>query len=113
MYGQKYGQNNQPLSKSKMGNAFFAGQGAEAEVEQKRRRVERQEAGEYADMNWSGYKEAVRKEKDGLASRTSLDQRISILQRSVKDPQALYCSHLAKSLAMRGDLEPAKFLFVL
>ena len=52
----------------------------------------------------------MRKEKDSLASQTSLDQRISILQRSVKeDSQALYCSHLAKSLAMRGDLEPAKF----
>ena len=96
-----------PLSNKKMKYADRNGELEKAKAEQEKRKNMRKDFGEKAETHWEQYLEVVK--ANGLNDRSSLDLRINLLMQSVKkDPQALYLSHLFKTLVFNGDFELAK-----
>ena len=62
------------------------------------------------ERDWKDYLFAVRQSPRGLGERLNLDYRIELLESSVSnDRQALYISHLAKTLALKGDEQEAMY----
>ena len=62
------------------------------------------------DWNWNDYLFAVRESPRGLKERLNLDYRIELLESLVSnDRQALYISHLAKTLALKGEEQEAMY----
>ena len=62
------------------------------------------------ERDWKDYLFAVRQSPRGLKERLNLDYRIELLESSVSnDRQALYISHLAKTLALKGEEQEAMY----
>ena len=69
----------------------------------------RRVASDYANVNWQKYVEEVQKKPEGLKSQESLAMRILTPKKSAgKDSQIVVLGHLAKALAMNGNLEEAE-----
>ena len=62
------------------------------------------------ERDWKDYLFAVRQSPRGLKERLNLDYRIELLESLVSnDRQALYISHLAKTLALKGEEQEAMY----
>ena len=95
------------LTKKQMKNAYYNGDLKMAKARQSKNRNGRKICGKKAETHWNQYLEVVKAK--GLNDRSSLDLRINLLMESVEeDPQALYLSHLFKTLVFNGDFELAK-----
>ena len=98
-----------PLSKRQLDRAAKNGQKEEAQAEQRRRKEGRKEAGLAGESYFKDYIKMV--QVTGLNDQAYLEGREELLRKSVeKDSQALSTGHLAKTLALKGNLVEASKL---